>query len=34
MNSELVIAEVELYSEKQKIKPPDFIYKEITGIKK
>ena len=34
MNSGLVVAEVELSSEKQKIKLPDFIYKEVTGIKK
>ena len=34
MNSGLVVAEVEISSEKQKIKLPDFIYKEVTGIKK
>jgi len=34
INKGLVVAEVELSSEKQKIKIPDFIYKEVTGIKK
>jgi len=34
MNKGLLIAEVELSSEKQKIEIPDFIYKEVTGIKK
>ena len=34
MNNGLVIAEVELKSEDQEIKKPDFVDKEVTGQKK